>query len=162
MEKTTQDLFTSQNEYDTLSPDVILETLEDLEIMSRYHNENTIYLYCTLEQNVAETIIQTGQFPPSLHLYETPVISKAFSNNIAHPKTLRIALNQNINNGEVYYDQLTMEDTVIKKKFKVSIENYKSKSVYIRELVQSSNSKQKVIRYTVNDTRKFYINPQYV
>ena len=54
-----------------------------------------------------------------------------------------------------------MADAEIKKRFKVSIEEYKSKCVYMRELVRASN-KQYVIQYTINKSNKMFINPQYI
>ena len=137
-------------------------SLGDEEVMlSKYHNENTIYLYCALEGDTASKIINTNKYIVPMSLYETPQIAKAMAKNIANPIILRIAVNLKTYENEYYYDQLTMTDAEIKKRFKVGIEKYKSKCVYMRELARASN-KQYVIQYTINKSNKMFINPQYI
>ena len=153
--------FTENNSGNTMS--IIANTIDEDEVMSRYHHENAIYLYCTMERATANQIIQTNCYPVPLCLYETPDISRAMAVNMKEPVTLRVALNQKLQSNEIYYDQLTMVDTQIKEKFKIkSIEEYKKKCTYTRCLITEPKTKIKVIEYKVFNASKLYINPQYV
>lgn len=129
--------------------------------ISKFHNNHSIYLFCTLEEKTAKTIIDAGTFPIPLKLYETPNIAKMMATNILNPVTLRFAVDLRINDKEYYYDQLTMQDSSIIKRFK-NIQEFKSKCVYERSLVEEPKSKWKVIQYIVNTASKLYKNPQYI
>ncbi len=68
---------TDTNFYDTLDIEECL--MEEDEMQTKYHNENSIYLYCTLDRQTAESIIHTNNYPTPLVLYETPNISRAMA-----------------------------------------------------------------------------------
>lgn len=133
---------------------------DEEDMLPRYHNENAIYLYCVLERETANKIINKNVYITPIVLYETPQIAKVMAKNVMNPVTLRIAVNTAAYNGEYYYDKLTMSDEEIKKRFKTSINEYKSKCVYTRELVNSHS--QQIIQYTINKADKLLINPQYI
>ena len=154
------DSFTGEEFDYTMNIDLF--TGEEEELTSKYHNEYSIYLYCTMERDVARDIMDSGFYKAPLTLYETPAISKIMSKNLQNPVTLRIAVNLGICDKEWYYDQLTMEDASIKRNNQVkNIEEYKEKCVYTRCLVTEPKTKVKIIEYRVLDSRR-YINPQYV
>lgn len=142
---------TSDNDMLDISYDYELESLEDEMRIAKYHNENSIYLYCTVETNVAERIVKGIIDKLPLILYETESISKAMTKNIQNLSTLRIAINVCAKDNSFYYDELTMSDKIIKNKLKVnSIKEYKAMCKYTRTLVSTPDNKQKVIEYTVN------------
>ena len=143
---------TSDNDILEISYDYELESLKDEMRIAKYHNENSIYLYCTVETNVAERIIRGVIDKLPLVLYETESISRAMAKNIQNPSTLRIAINVCAKDNSFYYDELTMNDNIIKNKIKVkSIQEFKTMCKYTRTLVSIPNCKQKVIEYTVNN-----------
>ena len=148
----------------TYTPDLKSDTLEEEMQLPKYHHENAIYLYCTMERTTANQIIQTDSYPAPLCLYETPDISRAMAVNLREPVVLRVAVDLRLSTNEYYYDQLTMTDSKIKEKFKVkNIEDYKKRCVYTRCLVTSPKAKtQQIIQYTVYNAKKLYINPQYI
>lgn len=146
---------------DTL--DTIDNLLEDEGMLPKFHNEHCMYLYCTLERKTANDIIHTNIYNTPLTLYETPSIANAIATNLKEPVTLRIAVNLALHKDEYCYDQFTMQDAIIKSKYKVkTIEEYKSRCSYIRTLVTEPKSKTKVIQYQVFNASKLLSNPQYI
>lgn len=155
-----EEIFTDNYSSDTL--DLGYNLVEEEEMQVKFHNEYCIYLYCTLERGVTQNIINNNIYKVPLTLYETPTISKAMAVNIQDPVTLRIAVNLRVDKNEYCYDQLTMQDAIIKEKFKLkNIEQYKAKCVYTRCLVVEPKTKLKVIEYKINQVNKLLINPQY-
>ena len=154
-------LFTSEPNDTTI--DLTDNLLEDDEMLPKFHNEHCMYLYCTLERKTANDIIHTNIYTTPLALYETPSIANALATNLKEPVTLRIAVNLMLGKDEYCYDQFTMQDALIKSKYKVkNIEDYKSRCSYIRTLVTESKSKTKVIQYQVFNASKLLSNPQYI
>ena len=158
------DLFTGEEFDDTMGIDLFTgEETSMLPNIPRYHTENSIYLYCTLERHAAENIIKTGIYNLPMSLYETPYISKMMAKNLQNPVTLRIAVNLNLSTNELYYDQLTTFDSILKDKYKFkNIEEYKSRCEYTRCLITEPKTKVKVIEYKVLNSKRLYINPQYI
>ena len=153
--------YTQDNKNDTIN--TLEDLLEEEEMMAKYHHENAIYLYCTMERATVNQIIYTNCYTLPLSMYETPELSRAMAVNMREPVTLRIALEQKLQPNEIFYDQLTMVDAQIKTKFKVkSIEEYKEKCVYTRCLITEPKTKMKIVEYKVFNASKLYRNPQYV
>lgn len=158
------DLFTGDELDDTLGIDLFTgEETSMLPNIPRYHTENSIYLYCTLERDSAKNIVNKGIYNVPMSLYETPYIARMMAKNVQIPVTLRIIVDLSVNNGEIYYDQLTTFDNILKEKYKFkNIEEYKSRCVYTRCLVTEPKTKAKIIEYTINKASKLIINPQYI
>lgn len=145
--------FTSQSQDDTLTPADYL--LEEEEMLSRYHFENTIYLYGVFEKHIAYQIINTNLARTSLKLYETPMTAKKATQNanIQEPQVLRFAVNIPF---EIYtYDELIEESKILVKKSGVTLKEYVSKCKYVRKY----NTKEKYLEYTINDM-KLIVNAQ--
>lgn len=152
--------FTTPTQDDTIFPNLLIE--EEEELLPKYHHENSIYLYVTLENKTANEIVHTGVYQLPLTLYETPEISRTMAINILKPVTLRIAVNLAAMDNDYVYDQLTMIDAKIKERYKLGIEDYKKKCSYTRCLVQEPKSRIKIIEYKIQDANRLYINPQYI
>ena len=139
--------------------DDILDTanniVEEEEMLSRYHFENTIYLYAVFEKQVAYQIIQSNSAQMPLVLYETPktALKVVQNKNIQNPIILRFAVHTPF---EPYtYDGLIEESKILVKKSGLSLQDYINKCKYVRNY----NIKEKLIEYTIKDL-KLIVNVQ--
>ena len=145
----------------------VSDTLGDDDMVreAMFHNNYAIYLFCAVEESVADNIMNSiSTFPVPLKLYETKEIAKASAKNIKNAKVIKVAVWLHTNYQYTYYDELTMQKD-IKDKLKNQLhcktdEELYSKCLYTRKLLSASSSKNKIIEYTVNDTR-IISNPQY-
>lgn len=166
MQKGQKESFPDWLDDDTISVSINLED-EDMIREAMFHTNYAIYLYCAVEDNIADRIMHNdfSAFPLPLKLYETKEIAKASAKNIKNAKVIKVAVWLHTNYEYIYYDELTMTDSTkadIKKRVhcKTDEELYR-KCLYTRKLLSAGSSKNKFIEYTVNDIR-IISNPQYV
>ena len=163
-QKEQKEIFSDWLGDDTISVSINLED-EDMNREAMFHNHYAIYLFCTVEKEVAERILagDITAVPIPLKLYETKEISKAMATNVNHKNTLKVAINL-FNNNRIFYDSLIM-DKNYKNKVKERY-NYKTDQdffnncLYIRRLVKCESTGTTVIEYTINDAN-IMSSPQY-
>ncbi len=116
---------------------------EGTEVLARFHDGNSMYLYCTVSRADSNSI-KAGMIKYPLKLYENAYVANKMSEEvyISDKVTLRFAIRLE---GVIYYDIFLLMNENIKSKFKVSVEEYKSKCDYIRAL----NKQKGVIEYTM-------------
>lgn len=144
-EETEEQNKETDKEQNSLSEDDIIQT--------KFHNENSIYLYATMDNLTADNIINMNKYPVPLMLYETPSISREIGIDflgLSNPVTLKIAVNLLIKTNEHYYDELTMTN---------KIDNME-KCKYVRRLIDYKNSK--IIQYKVYEPSIMCTNAQHV
>ena len=137
------------------SYDILGSSGDDEMALSRFHNENSIYLYCVTDSSTANQFLNNNfsQLLP-ITLYENPNIANdAIKNaNISNKVCLRFAINLK---QEYYYDQFTMTAAIIKQKTKNTVDEFRQICLYER----TYNSKAGVIEYKINNS-KVIINVQ--
>lgn len=143
---------TADSLYDTITEKVVFEGEN---MLARFHDENSMYLYCVTDRSTANIIINNRCSYP-IKLYENPYIAnKVVENtNISNKVTLRFAVN--LNHGYVY-DSLTMTPDMVKEHKNLSVEQYIKQCSYTRTI----NKTHKVIEYTINSPQPI-INVQIV
>ena len=131
----------------------VLSQEDDEMTLTRFHNANAIYLYCVTDTATANNIIN-GCAKMPIKLYENISIAHDMvaNTNLTNRVTLRFAINLET---DFYYDEFTMTDKMIKSKTNLSLEQFKSKSSYLRTL----NKNKKIIEYCIRDP-KCIINVQ--
>lgn len=140
------------NEYDIPSEN---SYWEDGAMLARFHDGHSIYLYCIT--SIADSNnIKAGIIKYPLKLYENaPVANRICEDTyIADRVVLRFAVKLD---DVIYYDSFSMTSKLIKDKFNISIEEYKSKCDYTRTL----NKQKGVIEYTILNSKPI-INVQEV
>lgn len=165
MQKGQKESFPDWLDDDTISVSINLED-EDMIREAMFHTNYAIYLYCAVEDNIADRIMHNdfSAFPLPLKLYETKEIAKALAKNIKNAKVIKVAVWLHTNYQYNYYDELTMQKD-IKDKLKAKLhcktdEELYRKCLYTRRLLSANSSKTKIIEYTVNDIQ-IISNPQY-
>lgn len=147
---------TPSDSYDML--ETSLSILGEEDMLAKYHNENTIYLYCVVDRTVANTIIAQNNCKLPIKLYETTLTArKAVANaNIKNEVTLRFPI---LVQGKdmVYYDEFIMSNEMINKS-KVSKAGFMGKCLYTRTL----NKQLHCIEYLIRDKRIIVSPPQIV
>ena len=147
----TKDLNTYP-ECDILNIEVLSQEDDEM-TLTRFHNANAIYLYCVTDTATANNIINGCNKMP-IKLYENISIAHDMvaNTNLTNRVTLRFAVNLE---SAFYYDEFTMTDKMIKSKTNLRLEQFKSKSSYLRTF----NKNKKVIEYCIRDP-KCIINVQ--
>lgn len=151
--QTENDTFTVEetpsDSYDML--ETSLSTLGEEDMLAKYHNENTIYLYCVVDRAVANTIIAQNNCKLPIKLYETTLTArKAVANaNIKNEVTLRFPI---LVQGKdiIYYDEFIMINK--------SKDGFMGKCLYTRTL----NKQLHCIEYLIRDKRIIVSPPQIV
>lgn len=138
----------SLQDYDIMSSNILNEGEE--EMLSRYHTNKSIYLYCVTDSVTANNMIN-GVIKYPITLYEYPIIARnaVKGSNIQNEVMLRIAVKVNSYNedGGLFYDELLMNMNEIVSKAKLSKEDYIKKCGYTRT-IKAIDSK-KVIVYEI-------------
>lgn len=159
---TSDGLFTS-----SLFNDTISIALEDEDMLARFHNENTIYLYCTVDREMAKNLTNGKmEYCIPLTLYEGAIIAREITPNSNNLVTLRVAVYIGFDKDKFYYDEFRMGTefmgavySLLKKQGKAirNISEYKAICAYTRTLSRmkqnNTTTKMPIIEYTVNDPR---------
>ena len=151
---------TSDGLFTSLSNGILSSVLSDEDMLARFLNENTIYLYCVVDRETAKNLTNGKmQHCIPLTLYEGATIAREITPNSNNLVTLRVAVYIGFDKEKFYYDEFRMGTefmgavySLLKKQGKAirNISEYKAICAYTRTL---SRMKQNNIEYTVNDPR---------
>lgn len=146
---------------------ILSSVLSDEDMLARFHNENTIYLYCVVDRETAKNLTN-GEMQNCipLTLYEGATIAREITPNSNNLVTLRVAVYIGFDKEKFYYDEFRMGSefmgavySLLKKQGKAirNISEYKAICAYTRTLSRmkqnNTTTKMPIIEYTVNDPR---------